>query len=120
MTTKEGEVKDDIKKLLELYKIYPASKAGAFPADVQGWYYMPVPSALGVSGIPDFIGHYRGEFFGIEAKAPGKLPTGFQALQVGTITMSGGRCFVVDGDLQEVEAWLKDELFNKLPYFRGT
>lgn len=107
--TPEGEVKKKIKALLAEYKIYPASKAGDFPADARGWYYMPHQGALGVTGIPDFLGHYLGRFFAIEAKASGKKPTGFQALQIAAIDTSGGTVFVVDGpeSLKTFEGWLK-------------
>jgi hypothetical protein len=52
------------------------------------------------------MGHHRGRFFGVEAKAPGKKPTGFQALQIAAIRAAGGMVFVIDGDLSELEAWL--------------
>ena len=112
--TPEGRTKRLIKDLLEKYKIYPASKAGAFPDDAAGWYFMPVSaSAFGVAGIPDFIGFlYRtggyAEFWAIEAKAPGRKTTGFQNLQIVTIRSAGGTVFVVDGEesLAEVEKWL--------------
>ncbi len=109
MSTPEGKVKDMIKKILAKYKIYPASKAGAFPKDANGWYYMPVSaSAFGVAGIPDFIGHYKGIFWSIEAKAKGKKPTGFQALQLKAIALSGGEAFIVDGEesMENFEHWV--------------
>ena len=109
MSTPEGRVKESIKTVLAQYKIYPASKAGAFPSDAQGWYTMPVKGAFGTSGIPDFHGHYRGIFWACEAKAKGETPTGFQALQIDAISCSGGACFVVDGPetLKVFEEWLK-------------
>lgn len=107
MSTPEGLVKDKVKKLLAAYGIFPASKAGAFPELACGWYYMPTQAGLGVKGIPDFMGHYQGKFFSIEAKAPGKVPTGFQSLQIEAIRTSGGAVFVIDGDTSEFETWLK-------------
>ena len=114
--TPEGAVKDLIVKCLEARGIFPAKKAGAFPGEAQGWYFMPVQS-MGVKGIPDFVGcvnaHFWGEghlglFFAIEAKAPNKKPTGFQALQIAAIRQGGGRVFVIDGpdSLKEFEAWV--------------
>ena len=108
--TPEGKIKAAIDALLMKYKIYSAAKAGAFPANAMGWVFKPVQgSAFGVSGIPDFIGHYRGRFWAIEAKAPGKKPTGFQALQIAAIRCSGGAVFVIDGEesLKEFETWLR-------------
>ena len=108
--TPEGKVNAAIDALLVKYKIYSAAKAGAFPADAEGWYYKPVQgSAFGVSGIPDYIFFYRGLGGAIEAKAPGKKPTGFQALQIAAIAASGGAVFVIDGEesLKVFETWVR-------------
>jgi hypothetical protein len=108
-STPEGRVKEKVKEVLANFCVVPASKAGAFPGAAEGWYYMPVQgSSFGVRGIPDFIGQYLGVFFGVETKAPGKKPTGFQSLQIKAIRQSGGACFVVDGEesLQEFEEFL--------------
>lgn len=110
MATPEGKTKKLINELLAAYDVRKASDAGGFES-AAGWYYMPIKGAsFGVSGIPDYIGQYRGYFFGIEAKALGKTPTGFQALQIGAIQCSGGACFVVDGaeTLKKFEGWLKE------------
>jgi len=115
MSTPEGKVKDQIKKLLEKYKIYPAAKAGSgkggagFPEDAEGWYTMPVKAQFGVSGIPDFHGHYQGYFWAVEAKAKGKKPSGFQQHQINAIKCSGGYVTVVDGpeSLAEFATWLE-------------
>lgn len=107
MSTPEGKVKELVKTLLRRYKVYPAKDAGAFPSDALGWYYMPVQQ-MSVKGIPDFLGHFFGVFWAIEAKAPGKEPTGFQELQLKAIGTSGGARFVVDGpeSLGVFEDWL--------------
>jgi hypothetical protein len=106
MTTPEGRIKNLIKALLLKYNIQSATKAGNFPLDASGWWFSPSQNGLGVAGIPDFIGHYRGEFFALEAKAPGKKPTGFQEHQIKAISSSAGAVFVVDGDLTTFEGWL--------------
>jgi hypothetical protein len=107
--TPEGKVKDDLKKLLMSYGIFPASKAGAFQEPLCfGWYYMPVGGMGSVAGIPDFLGFYKGMFWAVETKAPGKKPTGFQKLQIEAIRMAGGPCFVIDGKFEEFERWLKE------------
>lgn len=95
--TPENIVKKKIKDLLAAYDIQPAAKAGTF-SKAEGWYYSAVQGPMSVRGIPDFIGHYRGKFFAVEAKAPGKKPTGFQALQIHSINVSGGAVFVVSND----------------------
>jgi hypothetical protein len=105
--TPEGKVKQKVKKLLALYGIFPAAKAGAFPELANGWYFMPSATQYGVKGIPDFLGSYRGRAWGVETKAPGKIPTGFQALQISAMRQAGHTVFVIDGDTSEFEEWLK-------------
>lgn len=108
--TSEGEVKKLIKELLAKYDIRPAKEAGTFK-EAAGWYFMASSSGFGTAGLPDFLGHYLGAFWGIEAKAPGKEPSGFQLLQIGAVKASGGAVFVVDGkeSLAEFEGWLKHQ-----------
>jgi len=109
MSTPEGVVKNLARDLLARYDIQPASKAGTFK-QAAGWYYFAVQGMMSVKGIPDIIGQYRGIFFGVELKAPGKKPTGFQALQLDAISCSGGSCFIVDGPetLKVFEEWLEE------------
>ena len=104
--TAESRTKRLVRELLLKYDIQPASKAGTFTF-AAGWYFMPVP--WGVRGIPDFVGHYHGRFFGIETKAPGRKPTGFQLLQIEALRASGVEVFVVDGEesLRKFEEWLE-------------
>ena len=74
-STPEGRVKAAIEKWL---KSNGFVKAGHLPDGVgliSGWYYMPVAMPMGVHGIPDFCGIWRGRPFYIEAKAPGKTAT---------------------------------------------
>ena len=107
-STPENAVKKQIVQLLARYDIQPAAKAGTF-TESAGWFYAAVQGPLSVRGIPDFIGHYRGRFWAIEAKAPGRVPTGFQKLQLEAIRASGGAVFVIDGEesLKEFETWLR-------------
>ena len=97
-----------VKQMLHQYGILNAAKAGTDEAKAAvGWYTMPAPR--GVKGIPDFIGHYRGFFWTIEAKAPGKEPSGFQLLQNDTIKQTGGAAFIVDGEhaLNTFKRWVE-------------
>ena len=112
--TPEGRVKALIAKLLAHYDIQPAAKAGTFTTSA-GWFYAAVQGPLSVRGIPDFIGHYRGRFWAIEAKAPGRVPTGFQKMQVDAIRCSGGAVFVIDGEesLKVFEEWLEYVQFSE-------
>lgn len=71
------------------------------------YYFMPVPSGFGESSL-DYLGCYRGRFFAIETKAPGKKPTARQEQCIAAITRAGGAVFVIDGDesLQDLINWL--------------
>jgi hypothetical protein len=84
--TPEGKVKEEIKQVLEAAKITAASGTSAG----MGWYFMPVPTGYGVRGIPDFIGHYQGAFFAIEAKVPNGKPKPWQDRQLKLIKDGGG------------------------------
>ena len=94
--TPEGKVKKLVAALLAEFNIVNAKDAGR-ELKSNGWYFCPGQNGYGVKGIPDFVGHYLGRFFAVETKAPGKIPTGFQGLQVAEILRSGGVVFVVDG-----------------------
>ena len=74
--TPEGKVKAEIKKIL---------------ADYNCWYFMPMMNGYGRSGIPDFVGCYKGQFFAIEAKAQDGKLTSNQEREVVAIHTAGGR-----------------------------
>ncbi len=107
MATPEGATKKKIKALLEEFDVRNAKDAGTFDK-AAGWYYMPGQSGFGVRGIPDYIGHIAGRFFAIEAKAPGKEPSGFQQLQIDAIDCSGADVYIIDDDesLEQFRLWL--------------
>lgn len=92
--TPEGKVKKQVKALLSTYKdLY------------QEW---PVPGGYGKSGL-DAHCCYRGRYFAIETKAPGKKLTPRQELAAAYINQAGGAVFVIDGStekLAELKAWL--------------
>lgn len=95
-TTPEGKLKKAVKTLL--------NEHGA-------WFYMPVQNGMGVVGIPDFVGCYKGVFIGIETKAPVKKPRTPEALwkratpnqqnRITEIKDAGGIAAVVE-DIQQV------------------
>lgn len=88
-------LEDDVKKAIKdvLKKYAP-----------QLWYYMPVQNGMGVTGIPDFVVCYRGQFIGVEAKKPGRrgeANEGLSGQQVRIrkyIIESGGRYFKIDDE----------------------
>lgn len=92
--TPEGRVKDQIKKELDARGFWRAGTAK--PPEVDGWYYMPVSNGMGVHGIPDFVGCWRGAFFSIEAKKPGGVTTANQDNRHEEIHEAGGLVLVVD------------------------
>ena len=103
-TTPENKVKAKLRKLL---KNYP---------DV--YTYWPVPSGFGKTTL-DVLGCYRGRFFEIETKAPGKKPTLRQQVELESIGRSMGKTFVITGTdspvFEELRQWL-DELEATVPY----
>ena len=78
--TPEGKVKDAIKKMCK--------RVGAY-------YFMPVQNGMGAPTL-DFLICYKGLFFGVETKAPGKKATPRQELTMSAIRQSSGWCAVID------------------------
>ncbi|MDE2102742.1 MAG: VRR-NUC domain-containing protein [Patescibacteria group bacterium] len=92
MATPEGKVKELVKSALRKYGVY---------------WHCPVQNGMGAPSL-DFVCCYRGKYFAIETKAPGKKPTPRQELTMEQISASGGVCFVVDGEaaLAHLNEWL--------------
>lgn len=90
--TPEGKIKREINKLLDKYGCYR---------------FMPVPTRFGKKTI-DYLVCAGGYFLGVEAKAPGKEPTGLQEITLEQIHQAGGMIIVVDGpvSLQALERML--------------
>lgn len=92
--TPEGKVKKTISALLK---------------SVPGMYFfMPVPSGYGESTL-DYLGCYKGRFFAVEAKAPGKKPTDRQIMMIERMRRAGGTVFVIDGDITELRNWIEQQ-----------
>lgn len=60
------------------------------------YYFYPVTSGFGSSGVPDIVGCYKGRFFGIECKANGNKPTTLQRTNLDKIAAQGGIALVID------------------------
>jgi hypothetical protein len=90
--TPEGKVKAAIKRFLN---------------EVGAWYCMPMGTGFGKSGVPDFIVCWRGKFFAIEAKAPGKKSntTTMQDREIVAIHKAGGVALVCDEASQLAEVF---------------
>jgi hypothetical protein len=104
-TTPEGVVKDMVEGYLQQrLKLIPASKASEVTYENNGWYYMPVQNGMGVSGIPDFLGHYKGFFFAIETKKNAtEKPTPRQDDQLHAIDRTGAVSYVVGDEDKMIE-----------------
>jgi hypothetical protein len=90
--TPEGAVKRDIKRFL---------------VDIGAWYCMPMGTGFGKSGVPDFLVCWKGKFYAIEAKAPGKKhnTTTMQDREIVGIHKAGGVALVCDDVSSLVEVF---------------
>lgn len=107
--TPEGRVKDACRTYLTGIGLCPSKDAVDVTDKHTGWFHFPVQAFHGVMGQPDIHGHYRGRFFTIETKVPGKDPTPLQTHQIKAINTTGAVAFVVRcvEDLAWVETWRK-------------
>ena len=60
---------------------------------IGAWYDRSVRS-YGRRGVPDILVCYKGRFFGIEVKVPGKKPDPWQERELLAITLARGVSFV--------------------------
>lgn len=79
--TPEGKVKKRVKEILN---------------ELDAYYFMPATGGFGRSGVPDFVGCYRGRFFGIECKAGNNTVTALQQRELTTIMQKGGHALIVN------------------------
>jgi Holliday junction resolvase len=71
--------------------------------ELGAYYFYPVTSGYGSSGVPDIVGCYNGVFFGIECKAGKNQPTELQKKHLKEIAENGGVALVVnEKNLDEV------------------
>lgn len=83
MTTPEGKVKNEVKKVLD-----------RFNSKIDGFW--PVPSGYGESHL-DYVGCVSGFFISIETKKPGSKPTPRQKERIRCVRLAGGLAFIIDG-----------------------
>ena len=62
------------------------------------WFCSPIGTGWGTQGVPDILACYRGQFLGIEVKAPGCINrlTELQKDQLFAIGIAGGYSLVAD------------------------
>ena len=72
------------------------------------YYAMPVTGGYGVSGAPDFLICWRGQFFGIECKANGNKPPPLQERALQAIKDAGGASIVIDeNNADQLGSWMR-------------
>jgi hypothetical protein len=87
----EGDVKDEVKKLLNITPLC--------------WWFMPSANGYGRSGIPDFIGSVRGRLFAVETKFGRGVLTAHQTRELAMLDMNNNECWVVnEKNIQEWKA----------------
>ena len=62
------------------------------------YYFYPVTGGYGRSGVPDIVGCFGGNFFGIECKAGSNKPTPLQQKNLDDIVAQGGIALIVNED----------------------
>ena len=63
---------------------------------IGAYYFYPATGGYGKSGVPDIVGCYNGNFFGIECKAGKKTPTALQQKNLDDIATAGGTAVVIN------------------------
>jgi len=96
--TPEKKVKDKVVELLKQHGAY---------------YFYPVTSGFGTSGVPDIVACHRGTFIGIECKAGGNKPTALQEKNLRLIAESGGVALVINETNVGTVAELLTQLDNQ-------
>jgi Holliday junction resolvase len=81
--TPEGEIKDQVRKVLD---------------EMGAYYFFPAANGYGRTGIPDVIACIGGHFVGIECKAGSKQPTALQQRELDNIEKAEGTGLVVNAD----------------------
>jgi hypothetical protein len=91
----EADVKKIVKKIITKYG-----------EDI--WYFMPPANGYGRSGIPDFMGTYKGMTFAIETKFGNNKPTSNQEREMNNLAYCGAKVWLVSD--RNISVW-EDE-FN--------
>lgn len=99
-STPEKKVKDSCVKLLKSYAAY---------------YFYPVMTGFGRSGIPDIICCVRGHFLAIECKAGDNKTTALQDRELQKINEAGGVSLVIN----ETNLTMLDEILKGLTHERN-
>ena len=74
--------------------------------NIGAYYFFPATGGYGRSGVPDIVGCYEGDFFGIECKAGKNTPTPLQQKNLDDITTAAGIALVVNEQNMKEVAYL--------------
>lgn len=86
----EGDVKKVVKKVFNSYG-----------DDI--WYFMPPANGYGRSGIPDFLGCYKGYLFAVETKFGNNQPTNNQIREINNLKYNEAQVWIVND--RNLVAW---------------
>lgn len=87
--TPEAKVKEKVVALLKA--------AGAY-------YFYPISGGFGMSGVPDIIACYKGNFLAIECKAGKNTPTALQWKNIEAIKKARGTALIINEEnIDEVQ-----------------
>jgi hypothetical protein len=100
-TTPEKKVKDNVRKQLDVRKVF---------------YFLPATHGFGASGIADIVGCYLGKFFAIECKAGDNRPTALQIKNLARVSSAGGYSLVVNEKNLEDVSWMLDRIEKDVNY----
>ena len=89
------------------------NRVTAILKDRDAYYFYPVTSGFGASGVPDIIVCYFGWFIGIECKAGKNTLSALQRQNIARINKAGGITLVINEDnthevsetLDKIDEW---------------
>lgn len=105
----EAGVKKDVKEWLIAHRIYDTRAMASLPHP-RGFFWMPVPGGMGISGVSDFLICFQGKLIVPEAKAENKpaKPSPDQRIFLENIRLTGGIGFVFNSLKMFVDIWIKE------------
>lgn len=120
----EAEVKDDIKAWLYAHRIYNVKDLQS-KDDARGFYWMPVQTGFGITGVPDFVLCFCGMLVVVETKAGNKRPkpSTHQLRFIEAVHTAGGKGVTVNSAHMFAQWWIKevdDKHYLYFPSERGN
>lgn len=85
----EADVKKQVKKVLAKY-------------GEELWYFMPPANGYGRSGIPDFLGTFKGNTFAIETKFGNNQPTNNQLREIKALGSADAMVWIVNESMLDM------------------